>query len=315
MGGLSAGVHSALAGKKVLVLEQHNLPGGFATSFVRGRYEFEATLHELLDFDTPENMGPIRELLEEASVEYELNRVPEPYVIVLPEDDIFVKLPFGIENFIEKIEEEVPGSKKEVSRYMKLCNNVYEGILYLRECTEKGKKIMMPYWCYMICWYLTTGAYVPTERSHALSTSLTERIRELGGQVEFNCRVEKIHIKDQRVEAVELGDGTVIETNIVLSNAHPDVVYGKMIELRSEVPEYHAKKTNAQINSCSAVTVYLGLNATPDEIGIKDYEYFIGDTGNVEEIYKSFYEFKPSKRVSAICLDKAVPGTTGEGIC
>ena len=127
MGGLSAGVHSALAGKKVLVLEQHNLPGGFATSFVRGRYEFEATLHELLDYDTPENMGPIRELLEEASVEYELNRVPETYVIVLPE------------------EEEVPGSKKEVSRYMKLCNNVYEGILYLRECTEKGKKIMMPY--------------------------------------------------------------------------------------------------------------------------------------------------------------------------
>lgn len=366
MGGLSAGVHSALAGKKVLVLEQHNLPGGFATSFVRGRYEFEATLHELLDFDTPENMGPIRELLEEAGVEYELNRVPEPYVIVLPEDDIFVKLPFGIENFIEKIEEEVPGSKKEVSRYMKLCNNVYEGMLYLRDCTEKGKKpnpvtlktkysgfvknihktvaevdkefdipekakkIMMPYWCYqgvplteftfttwsyMICGYLTTGAYVPTERSHALSTSLTERIRELGGQVEFNCRVEKIHVKDQRVEAVELGDGTVIETDIVLSNAHPDVVYGKMIEPRSEVPEYHAKKTNAQINSCSAVTVYLGLNATPDEIGIKDYEYFIGDTGNVEEIYKSFYEFEPSKWVSAICLDKAVPGTTGEGIC
>ncbi len=66
MGGLSAGIHAALAGKDVLVLEQHNLPGGFATSFVRGRYEFEATLHELLDFDTPERMGPIRKLLNDA---------------------------------------------------------------------------------------------------------------------------------------------------------------------------------------------------------------------------------------------------------
>lgn len=366
MGGLSAGLHSALFGQKVLVLEQHNLPGGFATSFVRGRFDFEATLHELLDFDTPENMGPIRKLLEDAGVEYELNRVPEPYVIVLPNDNINVKLPFGIENFIETIEKEVPGSKKEVTKYMKLCNNVYEGILYIRDCVVKGKKpdkmkmatkykgfvenvyktveevhkefnipekamkLITPYWCYqgpalseltfvtwcyMICGYLTTGAYVPTNRSHALSTSIVERIRELGGQVEFNCKVEKIHVENRQVKSVELADGTIIETDIVLSNAHPHVVYGRMIEPKSEISEFEAKKINAQTPSCSAITVYLGLDREPDELGIHDYEYFIGDTSDVEEIYESFYQFVPSKWVSAICLDKAVPGTTGKGIC
>ena len=46
-GGLSAAAYMATAGKKVLVLEKHNLPGGCATSFRRGAYEFEATLHEL----------------------------------------------------------------------------------------------------------------------------------------------------------------------------------------------------------------------------------------------------------------------------
>jgi len=37
----------------VLVLEQHTVPGGFATSFVRGRFEFEAALHQLADVGSP----------------------------------------------------------------------------------------------------------------------------------------------------------------------------------------------------------------------------------------------------------------------
>lgn len=35
----------AISGVKPLVIEAHNLPGGMATSFVRGRFEFDATLH------------------------------------------------------------------------------------------------------------------------------------------------------------------------------------------------------------------------------------------------------------------------------
>jgi len=46
-GGLTAAAQLAKEGKKVLLLEQHNLPGGFATSFVRGRFEFEPTMHVL----------------------------------------------------------------------------------------------------------------------------------------------------------------------------------------------------------------------------------------------------------------------------
>ena len=50
MAGLMAGTRLAKAGKKVLMLEKHNLTGGYATSFVRGRYEFEVSLHEACEF-------------------------------------------------------------------------------------------------------------------------------------------------------------------------------------------------------------------------------------------------------------------------
>lgn len=47
-GGLTAAARLAKEGKRVALLEQHNMPGGFATSFVRGRFEFEPSLHELI---------------------------------------------------------------------------------------------------------------------------------------------------------------------------------------------------------------------------------------------------------------------------
>ena len=49
-GGLIASLRLAKSGKKVLLVERHILPGGFATSFSRGRFNFEASLHELCDF-------------------------------------------------------------------------------------------------------------------------------------------------------------------------------------------------------------------------------------------------------------------------
>jgi len=57
LGGLGAACQLALAGEKVLLLEKHNVPGGFATSFVRGRFEFEGALHELSDIGTEEDRG------------------------------------------------------------------------------------------------------------------------------------------------------------------------------------------------------------------------------------------------------------------
>ena len=40
-GGLSAAAFTAKNGLKTLIVDKHNIPGGSATSFVRGRFEFE----------------------------------------------------------------------------------------------------------------------------------------------------------------------------------------------------------------------------------------------------------------------------------
>ena len=67
-GGLTAALTLAKAGRKVLLLERHNVPGGCATSFIRGRFEFEVALHQLSGMGSLEKPGPLRSILGEMGV-------------------------------------------------------------------------------------------------------------------------------------------------------------------------------------------------------------------------------------------------------
>lgn len=47
LGGLAAAVTLAGQGRKTVVLEQHSVPGGYASGFQRGPYRFDTALHAL----------------------------------------------------------------------------------------------------------------------------------------------------------------------------------------------------------------------------------------------------------------------------
>lgn len=49
MGGLSAGAFLAMEGKKVLILEKHDKPGGYVGSFIKGGYTFDSAIFHLTD--------------------------------------------------------------------------------------------------------------------------------------------------------------------------------------------------------------------------------------------------------------------------
>ena len=84
--GLTAGAALAQGGAKVLVLERHNIPGGSATSFCRGRFEFEVALHQLSGIGTPEKPGPLRMVLDQLGVMQDLTFMPmtDLYHVMIP---------------------------------------------------------------------------------------------------------------------------------------------------------------------------------------------------------------------------------------
>ena len=94
IGGALAGLSSALTlskqGLKVLVLEQHNLPGGVASSFLRDGVEFEASLHEMLSIGPEYSPLKVRKFFDEMGVNIEWVRVPDAYRFVEPGVDVVV---------------------------------------------------------------------------------------------------------------------------------------------------------------------------------------------------------------------------------
>ena len=68
-GGLAAAATCAKAGLSTLLLEKHNIPGGAASSFVRGRFEFDPSLHELCEVGTQDKLGTVDEIFNRIGID------------------------------------------------------------------------------------------------------------------------------------------------------------------------------------------------------------------------------------------------------
>ena len=119
LGGLSVATLLARRGFETLLLERHNVPGGFATSFVRGRYEFEVALHELSDMGTEERPGVLRKYLDYLGVtdKVEFVLIPELYRSVFP--DLDISLPMGREAYTDTVCRAFPHEAGGIRRFMK----------------------------------------------------------------------------------------------------------------------------------------------------------------------------------------------------
>lgn len=130
-GGLAAACRMAYAGKKTLLIERHNLPGGCASSFRRGRFEFETALHEICEWGTAENPGGCRKtVVDTFGTEGDWLMVPDNFRVITTASDgkthIDATLPCSVEAFVDAMEKYVPGCRKSIQDIFDLGTEFHE---------------------------------------------------------------------------------------------------------------------------------------------------------------------------------------------
>ncbi len=122
LGGLSAGATLSKAGKSVLLIEQHSIPGGCATTTKRGEFTLELSLHELDGFfNSPKD----RDFFTRLDIDDEVAflRVPELYRF--KSDTVDITIPDSVEGATAVLNDHFPDEEKAIDLFFKTIVSIY----------------------------------------------------------------------------------------------------------------------------------------------------------------------------------------------
>ena len=127
LGGLSCGAYLSRNNWKVLIIEKHNRPGGYATSFRRGHYLFDSTLHMINGVGNNQNMARFFEFCGVAE-NIEFLKLKYMMRLIFPEHDI--QIPSGdLEGVIKIFEDNFPNEKEGIKKLFKEMTLIYKDVV------------------------------------------------------------------------------------------------------------------------------------------------------------------------------------------
>jgi all-trans-retinol 13,14-reductase len=127
LGGLSCGAYLAKNGRRVIVLEKHRVGGGYASSFKRGDFSFDACLHMICGVGKGQGFA---RPFEECGVSEKVDFIKLKYWVrtVFPEHDI--RFPSGnFSEIISILSQKFPKEKDGISNFFKEIEKVYNDLL------------------------------------------------------------------------------------------------------------------------------------------------------------------------------------------
>ncbi len=309
LGGLTAGAKLAKEGKKVLLLEQHDRPGGCATTFQRRDFTMEVGLHEM---DGPHTKDLKVRIFKDLGLNerIELLDLPEFYRFVNGRQDVVI--PHNPEEAMSRLIERFPNDEQGIKTYFHYVTNSRKilaanvgkpeqslGDFLDENINDEDLKLILlgnlgyyhddPYSISLHYYLVAQGSYYGGNASYVkggsqqLSNALMATIEAHGGVVKLNCLATEIIFEGQRPSGVRYETDDNKETTFFSEHAKEIIVNASVPNLAGQLlPDGHGNKLSELIKDinigASLLTVYFGFNKSLNKVGNRFYSTFVFDS-------------------------------------
>ena len=308
LGGLTAGAKLAREGQQVLVLEQHDRPGGCATTFKRKDFTMEVGLHEM-DGLHPRDIK--NRIFADIGLGERVNFLPVPEFYRFINDRYDLVIPHDPEEAKSILKEAFPGQENGIDDYFYHVLNVRRVMVAHKGQPEKSVGVFLdeiigdedlklvllgnlgyyhddPYslsWLYYLnaqgSYYGGAASFIQGG-SQCLSNALSDLIEEQGGKVFLNQLVTSLDYQGDIVSGVSFRQlkgkdkGKVQQARakqIIMNGSVPGLC--RLLSKKDAGPLSRSIKDLAI--GASLLTVYYGFNMSLQDIGNRNYSTFIYD--------------------------------------
>ena len=326
-GGLAAAVPLAQVGMKVLVCEQHEVPGGWTHSFTLEGYRFSPGVHYMGGLQPG---GSLRRKYEGLGVSQDLafcELNPDGYDHMFIGDERF-DIPKGRDNYADRLKERFPREAKGIDGYMEAVANMIENmesiargtrgehaaaipsvmrwamksgraliehhvsdpLLVAILCGQAGDHGMPPSEVFSflhagITHHYFEGAYFPMGGGFAIPRAFVRALKRAGGEIRLNTPVEQILLEGNQVVGVRLADGSDIRAKYVISNADPEVTFGKLVG-RQHLSDKLRRRLDKTKYSTSALSLFFAVDMDLRAAGLDSGNFWFYDHDDIDELYR-----------------------------
>jgi phytoene dehydrogenase-like protein len=285
--GLVCGCYLAKAGMKILVVEQHDKPGGYCTSFRRGDFIFDSAAHS---FGSYREGGNFRKIVKELGVDemVSIKRFNPSDIVVAP--DFSVTFWNNIDSTVDNIAQQFPEEKLNLMNYfayyddsaptsqlenIKLKNSTFASFL----SSFSANKRMMDTISYPVVGngglppslmsaftgtkifreFMIDGGYYPEGGMQELSNAFAQVIKQHGGTIFLKRFAKKILVKNNTVSGIVLDDNETYFSKYIVSACDITQTYKKFLRGEGNVNIIN-NKLKEMSPAISTFTLYLGID-------------------------------------------------------
>ncbi len=332
MSGLAAGIRLAMFGKKVLILERHNAPGGLNSFYSRNGYKYDVGLHAMTNYVPPGTKGTaLVKLLRQLRLSREdfglceqvVSRIAFPGVDLrfsndfsLLEAEIAERFPAEMDGFrklasaIRAYDEtalDAPAcsARERVRTFIRdplLEDMLFLPLMYYGSATEGDMDFSQ--FAIMFKALFFEGFARPPEGVRRIIRALTGKFRELGGERRMKLGVRRLHARSGKVVSLELDDGTLITADKVLSS----IGYAETLRLCDDQKEDAGEAVRGRLSFVETITL---MDCPVTRWGWEDTIVFFNDAERFD--YRRPENEWVDPRSGVICLPGNYRYPEGEG--